>query len=204
MEPRIIWLGHASFRIESEKGTIFIDPWKAKDQPKADMILVTHSHYDHLSEDDISALKKDTTIIVGPKDVKEQIPETIEMAPGQKKQLQGIDIETYRAYNQEKEFHPKEKDWLGYIIDIDGFRIYHSGDTDVIREMSRLKDVDVALLPVGGTYTMTPQEAAKAVELISPKRSIPMHWGDIIGGRDDALKFKELAKCQVDIMEPEN
>lgn len=204
MEPRITWLGHASFRIDTDKGTLFIDPWKTKDQPKADMILVTHSHFDHLSEDDISALRKDGTMIMGPRDVKEKMPETIEISPGQRKELNGVVIEAYAAYNPKKEFHPREKGWLGYVVDIDGFRIYHSGDTDVIDEMNKLKDVDVALLPVGGTYTMTPEEAAKAVEMISPKRSIPMHWGDIIGGRDDALRFKELAKCKVDILEPEN
>lgn len=202
MIPKVTWLGHASFRIDSDKGTIFIDPWKTKDQPKADIILVTHSHFDHLSEDDLAALRKDGTKIIGPGDVKEKVAETLSITWGDKVDISGIQVEAVPAYNPKKEFHPKENKWLGFVLDIGGFRIYHSGDTDVIEEMAGLKNIDIALLPVGGTYTMTPEEAAKAVEMISPKKAIPMHWGDIIGGKEDALKFKELAKCEVELQEP--
>ena len=204
MEPKVIWLGHASFLIESDRGTIYIDPWKLKGGPKADFILVTHSHMDHLSEDDIAMIKKEGTVIVGPPDVVEKVPGSIVVSPGDKKDLGRIKVEAHAAYNPKKEFHPSSNKWVGFVADIGGFRIYHSGDTDVIPEMSSVKDIDVALLPVGGTYTMTAEEAAEAVRLIGPKKAIPMHWGDIIGGREDAVKFKEIADCEVQILDQMN
>ncbi|MEA3558630.1 MAG: MBL fold metallo-hydrolase [Candidatus Thermoplasmatota archaeon] len=202
MEPRIIWLGHASFKIESENKRIYIDPWKTKNQPKADLILLTHSHPDHLSEEDVASLKKNGTVIMGPKDVGEKLPGTDVIRVGEKKEVGGIKVEAYPAYNLNKEFHPRANGWLGLVVDIGGFRIYHSGDTDVIEEMSAIDNIDVALLPVGGTYTMDPEEATQAVKKLSPKKAIPMHWGDIVGGKEDALKFKELADCEVEILEP--
>ncbi len=202
MEPRIEWLGHASFRIHTSKGIIYLDPWKTSGAPKADLILITHTHMDHLSEDDISKLKKDSTIIIGSKDVPKTVTRAISVVPGNIKNIGAITVEAVRAYNPKKEFHPKENDWLGFIIEVDGTRIYHTGDTDIIPEMKDLKDIDVVLIPVGGTYTMTPEEASKAVGIFNPKKAIPMHWGDIIGGKDDAIKFKELASCKVEILEP--
>jgi len=204
MEPRIIWLGHASFLIETDQGNIYIDPWKLKGGPKADLILVTHSHMDHLSEDDIKMIKKDGTVIVGPPDVAEKVPGTVVIGPGDMKNIGTFKVECHAAYNPKKEFHPSTNKWVGFVADIGGFRIYHSGDTDVIPEMKNIKNIDVALLPVGGTYTMTAEEAAEAVGLISPKKAIPMHWGDIIGGREDAEKFKKIAGCDVQILEPKN
>ncbi|HHD16018.1 MAG: MBL fold metallo-hydrolase [Thermoplasmata archaeon] len=201
MEPKIEWLGHASFRISTGKGIIYIDPWKTSGAPKADLILITHSHYDHLSEDDISRLKKANTIIMGTRDVVEKVPEAVAMIPGSKKNISGIKVEAVPAYNPEKQFHPRENNWVGYVIDVDGFRIYHSGDTDVIAEMKELRNIDVALLPVGGTYTMSPEEAAQAVSMFSPRKAIPMHWGDIVGGKKDAKRFKKLASCEVEILE---
>ncbi len=202
MIPKIVWLGHASFLIESDIGKIYIDPWKLKGGDKADYILITHSHMDHLSEDDVNALKKETTVIVGPPDVAEKIPGTVLIAPGEKKEVGKLKIEGHAAYNIEKEFHPRSNNWVGFVADIGGFRIYHSGDTDVIPEMKNVNDIDVALLPVGGTYTMTPEEAAEAVKIIKPKKVIPMHWGDIVGSKEDAEKFKKIASCEVEIPEP--
>ncbi len=202
MEPRVYWLGHASFRIHSSYGIIYIDPWKTAGTPKADLIIVTHTHMDHLSEDDISKLKKENTIIIGSKDVTEQIPEAVTILPGENKNVGDVKIEAVRAYNPSKEYHPKANDWLGIILTVDGKRIYHTGDTDVIPEMNDVKDIDVLLIPVGGTYTMTAEESVEAVKIISPKKAIPMHWGDIVGGKADAEKFKELAPCDVEILEP--
>ena len=201
MQPKIEWLGHASFRIRSSKGIIYIDPWKTAGDPKADMIIVTHTHPDHLSEDDISRLRKKGTVIIGSKDVKDKVDGAVVLIPGGNKTISGITIEAVRAYNPAKDFHPKKNDWIGVVIDIDGYRIYHTGDTDIIPEMKDLKSIDVALIPVGGTYTMTCEEAAKAVKLFNPKKAVPMHWGDIIGGEDDAKRFKEIADCDVEILE---
>jgi len=202
MEPKIIWLGHASFLIESDAGNIYIDPWKLKGGLKADYILITHSHMDHMCEDDINKLRKDSTVIVGPHDVCEKLEGVVEIAPGDVKDLGKIKIEVHSAYNPKKEFHPISNNWVGFVVDLGGYRIYHSGDTDVIPEMKKIKNIDVALLPVGGTYTMTAEEAAEAVKVIGPKKAIPMHWGDIIGGREDAEKFKSIANCDVQILDP--
>jgi L-ascorbate metabolism protein UlaG (beta-lactamase superfamily) len=201
LEPKVEWLGHASFRIHTSRGIVYIDPWKTAGAPKADLIVITHTHPDHLSMDDITKLKKDNTIIIGSKDVTKEIPEAVTVLPGSSKNVSGIKVEAIRAYNLEKEFHPKENDWLGVDIDVRGFRVYHTGDPDVIQEMSGLKDIDVALVPVGGTYTMTCDEAVKAMKLFNPKKAVPMHWGDIIGSDVDAKKFKEMADCDVEIMD---
>lgn len=201
MAPKIEWLGHASFRIQTSKGVIYIDPWKTAGAPKADLILVTHTHFDHLSEDDISKLKKDNTIIMGSKDITTKVPDAVGMRPGTTKKVGAIKVEAVKAYNPKKEFHPKENEWLGLVIEVDDTRIYHTGDTDIIPEMSEVKDIDVILIPVGGTYTMSPEEAAQALDIIKPKKAIPMHWGDIIGGKEDAEKLEALASCEVEILE---
>jgi len=159
---------------------------------------------DHLSEEDIKILRKDSTVIVGPPDVVEKLPGTVNIAPGDVKDLGAFKVEGHSAYNHKKEFHPSDNNWVGFVADIAGYRIYHSGDTDVIPEMEKIKNIDIALLPVGGTYTMTAEEAAEAVRIINPKKAIPMHWGDIIGGKEDAEKFKGIADCEVEILEPQN
>jgi L-ascorbate metabolism protein UlaG (beta-lactamase superfamily) len=199
MAPRIEWLGHASFRIQTTKGIIYIDPWKTSGAPKADLILVTHSHPDHLSVDDISKLKKDNTIIIGSKDIVKSVPDAVGVLPGNTKKVGPIVVEAVRAYNLEKEFHPRENDWLGIIVEVDGMRIDHTGDTDAIPEMRDLDNIDVVLIPVGGTYTMDPPEAAEAVSMFDPVKAIPMHWGDIIGEKNDAEKFRDLVECEVEI-----
>ena len=203
MVPKIDWLGHASFRIETERSTIYIDPWKLKGGKRADLILITHTHMDHFNEEDIKKISGPATRIICTVDAKEGIRNLTRMSPGDKREEEeGITIEAHRAYNISKEFHPRENDWVGYVVDIDGYRIYHSGDTDVIPEMDGVKDIDVALLPVGGTYTMTPEEAARAVSMIKPKKVIPMHWGDIVGSREDAEKLGKLVDCEVEILDP--
>ncbi len=202
MVPRIDWLGHASFRIETEDKTIYIDPWKLKGRKRADLILVTHTHQDHFNEEDIKKISGPDTTIICSMDTKETLPNLVKMSPGDRREEGGIIIEAHRAYNPSKKFHPMENNWNGYVLDIKGYRIYHSGDTDVIPEMSGIRDIDVALLPVGGTYTMTPEEAAEAVSVIKPKKVIPMHWGDIVGSRDDAERLNKLADCEVEILDP--
>lgn len=202
MVPKVIWLGHASFKIVSDSKVIYIDPWKLKDDQKADLILITHSHMDHLSESDIGSLRKEDTVIMGPPDVAAKVPGTIEVAPGDVKDVGWARVEAHPAYNPKKKFHPASNRWVGFVADIKGYRIYHSGDTDVIPEMKRVRNIDVALLPVGGTYTMTAEEAAEAVKVIGPKKAIPMHWGDIVGGLEDAERFKRIAGCEVDVLKP--
>jgi len=113
----------------------------------------------------------------------------------------GVKIEVVPAYNVGKQFHPKGNDWVGYIIDAKGKRIYHAGDSDFIPEMKSIK-ADIILLPIGGTYTMTPEEAAEAANTINPSiLAVPIHFGEIVGTKADAEKFKALCKCDVKILE---
>lgn len=200
---KIEWLGHASFRITGEGKTIYIDPWKLKESvpAPADLVLLSHSHYDHLSPDDIAKISRPETQIIGSADCAPQLKNRFfrAVAPDETVRFGTIVIRTTRAYNPHKQFHPRENNWMGFILAIEGEVVYYAGDTDVIPEMSSLGKIDVALLPVGGTYTMTPEEAAEAVRIIKPAQAIPYHWGDIVGSAQDAEKFKKLSKSPVEV-----
>lgn len=196
------WYGHASFAIESSK-IIYIDPWNIpKSAPKADLILVTHSHYDHLSPGDINHLKKEGTTIICSEDCHAKLSGDVKaMSPGQELEVKGVKIKAVPAYNPSKAFHPRNNKWLGYIITIEGVSVYHSGDTDFIPEMKDLGKIDIALLPVGGKYTMSAEEAAKAANIIKAEVSVPMHYGaGVIGDEKDAKRFAEFCQGQVRIL----
>lgn len=198
----IHWLGHASFRIEGSK-VVYIDPWEIKPGPKADIILVTHDHYDHCSPDDVAKITKADTTIVATSDCARKLKGNVKsLKPGESVDIAGVKIEAVPAYNINKQFHPKSNNWVGYVVTLDGERVYHTGDTDVIPEMREIK-ADVVLLPVGGTYTMTAGEAVKVCDWIKPKKAIPMHWGKIVGSEKDAEVFKKSAKCPVDVLKRE-
>jgi L-ascorbate metabolism protein UlaG (beta-lactamase superfamily) len=192
MTENIIWLGHASFKIINEK-VVYIDPWKIKEKERglAELILITHEHYDHCSPEDIAKLCKSDTQVVAPKDCVSKISgQTMAIKPGDILTIKGITVEAVPAYNLKKPYHPKANGWVGYIITIGKERIYHAGDTDLIPEMERIK-ADIALLPCGGTYTMDADQAAQAANKIKPKLAIPMHYGSIIGTEKDVQRFKE-------------
>jgi L-ascorbate metabolism protein UlaG (beta-lactamase superfamily) len=189
----IHWYGQSAFRIEDGQKQIYIDPWKLPAKlPKADIIFITHAHFDHLSQDDINQIKKEGTIIVAPKDVASGLEENVKtVAPNQSLEVAGVKVSTIPAYNLKKNFHPRGNNWVGYILTLSsGETIYHAGDTDFIPEMKSLK-VDVAMLPCGGTYTMNAKEAAEAANTFKPKIAIPMHFGDVVGGDGDAQTFKK-------------
>lgn len=198
------WLGHASFQIKNSK-VIYVDPWKLKINEPADIILVTHEHYDHCSVQDISKIQKENTVIVGPKDCANKLSGKIKtIKPGQSLTIGGVTIEAVPAYNIGKAFHPKSNNWVGFIITLDNIKIYHAGDTDLIPEMDEIK-VDFALLPIGGTYTMNVQEAATLANKMKPKVAIPMHYGSIVGDSSDAEKFKKLCNvAEVQILNSTN
>ncbi|MDI9570539.1 MAG: MBL fold metallo-hydrolase [Pseudomonadota bacterium] len=201
MQTKIFWLGHASIRIEAER-TIYIDPWKVKGGPRADLILISHSHHDHLSPADIEKLRKADTVIVGPADCASQLSGDVRtMAPGDSLTVGAVRIEAVPAYNPRKPYHPQANLWLGFILTVEGKRIYFAGDTDLIPEMRDIR-ADIAILPVGGTYTMTAGEAAKAAALIQPGLAIPIHCGDIVGTMKDAEEFRRLAPVPVEIKAP--
>jgi L-ascorbate metabolism protein UlaG (beta-lactamase superfamily) len=198
---KIFWLGHSSILIRSDK-TVYIDPWKVRTKDKADLILISHSHGDHLSPGDVKQIRKDDTVIVTTADAAPRLSGDIRvLKPGENLTAHGIPVEALPAYNTNKAFHPRANDWIGFIVTVEGKRIYYAGDTDCIPEMETIR-ADVVIFPVGGTYTMTAAEAAKAVNIIKPEAAIPIHWGDIVGSAADARTFQELCKVPVVIKKP--
>jgi L-ascorbate metabolism protein UlaG (beta-lactamase superfamily) len=202
MLEKITWLGHAAFKIEGEK-TVFIDPWKLKTSGRADIILVSHPHYDHYSQPDIDKLRGPQTVVVTVREVASQVGGSVKIVkPGDVIEVHGVKIEAPPAYNIGKQFHPKGNGWIGFVVEMGGERLYYAGDTDGIPEMGKLKNIDVALLPVGGTYTMDAKEAAEAARAIKPKVAVPYHWGDIVGSSSDAKRFAELYGGKSEILTP--
>ena len=199
MVKNIHWLGHDTFKIISEK-VIYTDPFQIKQPDKADIILITHEHSDHCSPPDVKKLQTDKTIIVATQDCASKLSGNINpVKPGDKFTIAGISIEVVPAYNTNKNFHPKAKNWVGYIFTVSGQRIYLAGDTDQIPEMKTFK-TDIALLPVSGTYVMTADEAVKAALDIKPKIAIPMHYGAIVGSAKDAETFANALKGKIEVV----
>jgi L-ascorbate metabolism protein UlaG (beta-lactamase superfamily) len=210
LTKNIHWLAHDSFRIDAVDLTVYIDPWQlSKDAPPADLILITHDHADHCSPEDVAKIQTDDTVIVTIAAAAEKLNGTIEVvSPGDKLTVKGVPIEVVPAYNLTKfrspgnPFHPKEAGHVGFIVTLDGTRVYHSGDADVIPEMETI-ETDVALLPVSGTYVMTAEEAVEAAKLIKPKVVVPMHVGRGIGGPEMAEQFRADCPVPVEILENE-
>jgi L-ascorbate metabolism protein UlaG (beta-lactamase superfamily) len=213
---QITWTGHDGFRIrgtnsQNNQVTVYIDPYqlasKYQKQNDADVVLLTHNHFDHLSIDDLKQIINNNTSILSATECVEKlaglkVKEISGIKPGEKSIIKGLTIEAVPAYNINKKFHPKSDGKVGFIIRINEKRIYHAGDADLIPEMESV-DPDIALVPVSGTYVMTAEEAAKAVnELIRPKKVvIPMHYNAVVGTEEDAKKFKKLVNvCKVEIL----
>ena len=201
MSVEVQWLGHASFKITSGDAAVYIDPWKLEEAKKdGTVVLVSHSHYDHYSAKDIAKVSGAETKLTGSADVIKQEGKGQAVKAGETIEAGDVNVTGVAAYNPAKQFHPKSNGWLGFVVEVGGKRIYYSGDTDVIEEMKELGEIDAALLAVGGKYTMDSKEAAEAAGYIKPKVAIPYHWGDIVGGRSDAERFAEAAKCEVTIL----
>jgi len=201
---KITWLGHDGFLIKGDDKAIVIDPFQVRQCEPADIILVTHEHYDHCSPEDIQKIRKDSTVIITESDSAKKLSGDIRVVrPGDRLTVLGVQIEAVPAYNTNKSFHPKQNGWLGFIVTLAGVRIYHAGDTDLIPEMGSLK-ADIALLPVSGTYVMTAEEAVEAARVIKPKLVIPMHYGAIVGSADDARRFRDALAgvCEVVLPSP--
>ncbi len=196
-------LCHSSIKMNKEK-VIYIDPFRInKNYNDADIIFITHDHYDHYSEEDIDKVKKMDTVIVAPKELLTKLLKKgfkqnyiITVMPNQKYTVQGIEFTTIIAYNINKQFHPKENNWVGYIIELQGNKYYIAGDTDVTEENKRV-ECDVAFVPVGGTYTMNYKEAANLINEIKPKIAVPIHYGSIVGTKQDALDFIKLLHSEI-------
>ncbi len=192
MTDGLHWLGHDTFRFDGPP-VVYVDPYQLGDGlPPADVILITHDHFDHLSPADVAKIHSGGTIVVAPSEVMGKLPVPVEViAIGETKSVAGITVKAVPAYNTNKTFHPQKDGKVGFIITMGGKTYYHAGDTDLIPEMTGLAP-DVALLPVSGTYVMTADEAAKAARKIKPKVAIPMHYGAIVGSDADAQKFAKL------------
>ena len=205
-------LYHSSIKINKER-VIYIDPFKIDENySDADIIFITHNHYDHFSPNDINKVRKQDTIIIAPEDLFEELQNLrfqqeniITVKPEEKNTIKRIRFETIPAYNVNKKFHPKENGWVGYIIEIDGIRYYIAGDTDITEENKKVK-CDIAFVPVGGTYTMDSKEAASFINEIRPNIAVPIHYGSIVGTKQDAILFSRLLhqeiKCEI-LMENE-
>ena len=197
----IHWLGHDSFRIEAGEGggkkTVYTDPFQIKNPSRADLILITHEHYDHCSPEDVEKLAGPWTVILAPADCTAKLAGKVRpVKPGDKFTVDGVDVEVVPAYNTNKKFHPRSSEWVGYIFTLGGIRIYLAGDTDRIPEMKNVK-ADIALLPVSGTYVMTAEEAAEAAVDINPQVAIPMHYGSIVGEREDGWSFQKALQDRI-------
>ncbi len=207
---RLHWLGHASFRLDGPP-TIYFDPWRLKGKlPQADVILISHEHGDHCSPEDVERISGSETVIVTIAQAAKELRGDVRvLEPGGRVVVGEVEIEAVPAYNVNKfrspgvPFHPREAGHVGYVVTVGGERVYFAGDTDRIPEMTGLR-CDVALLPVGGTYTMDAEEAAQAAGDIGPKAAVPMHWGaGVVGERIDAERFSSLWGGETVILEAE-
>ena len=209
----ITWSGHAGFKIIYGNMKVYIDPYKlSKSYEKisdADIVLITHNHFDHLSIEDLKNIINERTVIVSAQECLSQlkslkVKESIGIDPHNSVKVDDLKIETVPAYNVNKDFHPKNEKKLGFIVEFGADRLYHVGDSDIIPEMKEV-DPTIVLIPVSGTYVMTAEEASKAInELIKPKIVIPMHYGTIVGNKEDAIRFSQLVTvCKTKILELE-
>jgi L-ascorbate metabolism protein UlaG (beta-lactamase superfamily) len=209
-EVQIKWYGHDTFTLSFGGLTVCIDPYQLEKKIATDIVLVTHNHFDHLSNDDLQKVSTQKTTIISATECLSQIKTTnkqiIGIDPNEEKIISGIKIKAIPAYNLDKinpetkkPFHPKEDKKIGFIITMNNSTFYHAGDSDYIPEMNGLSP-DVFFVPVSGTYVMTAKEAANSILGVKPKLAIPMHYGSIVGSEDDAESFKKLViTCQVQI-----
>ena len=189
----------SSIRIRCGTGTVYADPFRMKISPHdADIVLITHDHYDHFSPEDLAKVINPATILVVPEKVADkaaafsaQVKAIETVLPGQQYQIAGLSLETVPSYNRIKPFHPKKNGWVGYLLDLDGQRVFIAEDTDKTTENSTVQ-CDIALVPVGGKFTMDAKEAAELINTIRPAAAIPTHYGTIVGKKSDGERFASL------------
>ncbi len=200
------WYKQAAYRWGGDGITIYIDPWAVTQGGPADVIFITHAHFDHFSKDDIEKVRKDKTRILAPKDVAKELSGNVTpVKPGDALEVAGIKVQAVHAYNvleERQQFHPRANAWVGYILTLGPHTYYHAGDTDHAPELDAVR-ADVAFLPIGGTYTMDATQASGLARSIRPKVAVPMHYGFVVGARTDADRFaKEAAPVKVQTLSP--
>ncbi|MCL4449466.1 MAG: MBL fold metallo-hydrolase [Actinobacteria bacterium] len=206
MLENFTWFKQSSYLYKDDEITCYVDPWALTTDDPADVILITHAHFDHYSPEDIEKVQRDKTIIVAPADIaKELSGNIVPIAPGDSKEVSGIKIQAVPAYNtleERLEFHPKKNKWVGYLIELGGVTYYHAGDTDHAPELSDIQ-TDIAFLPIGGTYTMDVPQAAGLARAINPQLAVPMHYGFVVGASSDADAFAaQAAPVAVQTLQP--
>ncbi len=205
MYDEIRVLTHSSILITGSQ-RIYFDPYNIKDETHdADIILITHEHFDHFSPEDFNKIKTKSTVFIAPQSMIGKLEdagidsEFIEyVEPGDILEINDVIIEAVPAYNVSKQFHPKKNCWVGYKVSMDGTSYYVAGDTDINEDIEKIR-CDVCMLPCGGTYTMDVREAALLAEIIKPKLAIPTHYGSVAGDKEDGDRFKELLKGKADV-----
>lgn len=209
MLERFTWFRQSAMRYAADGLTLYIDPWgTVTDDPPADVILITHPHFDHFLPREIERLRTPKTKILAPSDVAKELEgDVTPVVPGQTHEVGGVKVETVPAYNIAEErldMHPKRNRWVGYVFELEGHTYYHAGDTDALPELESLA-TDVAMVPIGGTYTMDWEEAAGFVKAMEPQVAVPMHFGFVVCSPSHSTLFKKAAApIPVEVLEPTN
>lgn len=204
MKDRITVNTQSSIRIEAEK-IIYFDPFKITSAANdADVIFITHDHHDHFSPEDIQRVQKPNTVFVAPKSMENALKKAgysdlTLLSPGEKTTVQDIPVEAIPAYNIVKPFHTKKSGWLGYIVTVEGQRVYVAGDTDATPE-AKAVSCDIAVIPIGGTFTMNHRKAAEYINELRPKTVIPTHYGSIVGSADSGEAFRKLVQPDIEVV----
>jgi L-ascorbate metabolism protein UlaG (beta-lactamase superfamily) len=199
----ITWFRGSSVRIKRNGVEIHVDPLGLNEDSQADLVLLTHPHYDNFSEDDIARVRTPETVLVAPASMKKLLADADHfMRPGDMLQLDGFDVLAVPAHNLDKKFHTQDNGWLGYVFTIGETTYYHAGDTDFLPAMFGIR-CDVAFLPCGGHYTMGVEAAAKAADACGAELIVPIHWGEPHGTREDVKRLAELLPRKVGILERE-
>jgi L-ascorbate metabolism protein UlaG (beta-lactamase superfamily) len=208
MLDRFTWFKQSAYLWRGDNLNVYIDPWGVTDPQPADVVFITHAHFDHFNVDDLKKVVKRETIVVAPRNVAQELTGTIQpVAPGDSLEVAGIKVRAVPAYNvveSRLEAHPKANNWVGYVLELGDSTYYHAGDTDHAPELDDVK-ADVAFLPIGGTFTMTAREAGQLAKVIQPQLAVPMHYGYVVGSPKDAETFRaEADPVKVEVLTPEN
>ena len=193
---RITWFRQSAFRWRGDGLVLYVDPWGITDDVPADVILITHAHFDHFQPHEIERLRTASTKLVAPRDVARELSgDVTAVGPGESHEVGGVRFQTVPAYNVAEDrldMHPKANGWVGYVLEFEGTGYYHAGDTDALPELQTLK-TDVAMVPIGGTYTMDAEEAGAFVRAMSPRLAVPMHYGFVVCSPSRAVAFRKAA-----------
>ena len=210
MLERFTWFRQAAFLYRADGANVYIDPWGVTVDDPADVIFLTHAHEDHFSRDDLERITKDSTQVFAPRDVADQLSGNVTpVQPGDSVQalsgaITGQAVHAYNNVEERLQMHPKENKWVGYVLELGGHTYYHAGDTDHVPELDDIS-ADVAMVPIGGTYTMDAHEAARLVKVIRPQIAVPMHYGFVVGSPSDAEAFRaDASPVEVRTLEPTN